>query len=295
MTDIRYTQEEDWQELKRVRLAALLDAPTAFGVTHASAAAYTDEAWRDRAAGRGKARFILAFEGAEAVGIVGHVPNDRQELELIAMWVAPSYRGTSIAAQLVDAVKRDNLTYTRILLDVARSNQRASAFYQKQGFVFLPQWEPLESHPHIQLQKMEWKRLTGTELEDKASSFLGKLLFVFSRIELELALAVSESDAEGNAFSHRLKLFRSMLLSQGEDAEGIAWCDRMENMRDYRNRFAHGRWGILHLRQQIAHVVGYPSGEQREDLFSLAALSAILDEATLLERDLKILRKRLNL
>lgn len=155
MIDIRYTQERDWQELKRVRLAALLDAPTAFGVTFASAAAYTDEAWRERAAGQGKARFILAFDGGEAIGIVGHVRNDQQELELIAMWVAPSHRGTPTAARLVDAVKAH--ATVRILLDVAPANARASAFYQKQGFAFLPQWEPLESHPHIQLQKMEWR------------------------------------------------------------------------------------------------------------------------------------------
>lgn len=156
MTDIRYTREEDWRELKRVRLAALLDAPTAFGVTHASAAAYKDEAWRDRAAGRGKARFILAFDGAEAVGMVGHVPNDQQELELIAMWVAPSQRGTPTAAQLVGEVKAYAAAqaYRRILLDVAPANRRAAAFYQKLGFVFLPAWEALESHPHIQLQKM---------------------------------------------------------------------------------------------------------------------------------------------
>lgn len=158
MTDIRYTKEEDWQELKRVRLAALLDAPQAFGVSHASALAYTDDAWRDRAAGRGKARFILAFDGGEAVGIVGYVPNDQQELELIAMWVAPSHRGTPIATQLVNAVKSHATAqaYRRILLDVAPTNQRAAVFYQKLGFTFLPEWEPLESHPHIQLQKMEW-------------------------------------------------------------------------------------------------------------------------------------------
>jgi ribosomal protein S18 acetylase RimI-like enzyme len=154
MIDIRYTKQADWQELKRVRLAALLDAPTAFGVTHASASAYTDDAWRERAAGHGKARFILAFDGKQAVGIVGHVPNDQQELELIAMWVAPSHRGTSIAARLVDVVKAH--ATRRILLDVAPINTRASSFYQKQGFTFLPQWELLESHPHITLQKMAW-------------------------------------------------------------------------------------------------------------------------------------------
>jgi ribosomal protein S18 acetylase RimI-like enzyme len=157
---IRYTTEEDWPELKRIRLAALLDAPLAFGVSHANAAAYTDEAWRDRAAGRGPARYLLAFEGDAAVGIVAHVPNAAQELELIAMWVAPAQRGTPAASRLVDAVKQHAIAhgYPRILLDVAPANERAAAFYQKQGFAFLPEWASLESHPHIQLQKMEWRR-----------------------------------------------------------------------------------------------------------------------------------------
>jgi RimJ/RimL family protein N-acetyltransferase len=42
------------------------------------------------------------------------------------------------------------------VLDVSPDNARAAAFYKKQGFVFLPEWEALESHPHIQVQKMEW-------------------------------------------------------------------------------------------------------------------------------------------
>lgn len=160
MTEIRYTTEEDWPELKRVRLAALLDAPTAFGVTHASAAAYTDEAWRDRAAGRGPARYILAFEAGRAVGIVAHVPKADQELELIAMWVAPSHRGGRTASGLIDVVKAYAAENgdLRVLLGVSPENARASAFYQKQGFSFLPQWEALESHPSIQLQKMAWSR-----------------------------------------------------------------------------------------------------------------------------------------
>lgn len=158
MIDIRYITEDDWQQLKQVRLAALLDAPTAFGVTHASAAAYTDQAWRDRAAGRGPARYILAFDGAAAAGIVAHLPVAEGALNLIAMWVAPSLRGTPTAARLVDAVKAHAVAHkhSRILLDVSPENARAAAFYRRQGFTFLPQWEPLESHPHIQLQKTAW-------------------------------------------------------------------------------------------------------------------------------------------
>lgn len=160
MIDIRYTTENDWRELKQVRLAALLDAPTAFGVTHASAAAYTDQAWRDRAAGRGPARYVLAFDGDAAVGIVAHIVTANEELDLIAMWVGASQRGTPTAARLVDLVKAHAIanSHSRVLLDVSPDNARAVAFYKKQGFAFLPQWEPLESHPHIQVQKMAWTK-----------------------------------------------------------------------------------------------------------------------------------------
>jgi ribosomal protein S18 acetylase RimI-like enzyme len=160
MISIRYTTQEDWQQLKRLRLTALLDAPLAFGVSHASALEYTDQAWRDRAAGRGPARYILAFQDNEAVGIVAHIFKAHQELELIAMWVAPAQRGTPAATRLVDAVKTHVIVEGchRIVLDVAPGNQRAVAFYQKQGFTFLPEWAALESHPHVQLQKMAWQR-----------------------------------------------------------------------------------------------------------------------------------------
>lgn len=158
MLIIRYTTEQDWPELKRIRLAALLDAPTAFGVTHASAVAYSDAGWQDRAAGRGPARFLLAFDGDHAVGIVAHIAAG-QDLSLIAMWVAPAARGSVAATQLVEAVQTYAATngHPRVVLEVSPDNQRAAAFYLKMGFHFLPEWEALESHPHIQLQKMAWR------------------------------------------------------------------------------------------------------------------------------------------
>lgn len=166
-TTVRSTGEADWEALRAIRLASLLDTPTAFGISHASAAAETDGAWRDRAAGRGRAKFILAFEQGGAVGMVAYIPapvpaspsalpDAERECGLIAMWVAPSSRGTGTAAALVDAVKARARAggHDRVVLDVAPGNLRAAAFYRGQGFVFLPEWEPLASHPHIQVQKM---------------------------------------------------------------------------------------------------------------------------------------------
>ncbi len=156
---IRHTTEQDWPILKALRLAALLDCPTAFGVTHASAAGNPDQQWRDRAAARGPATYLLAFSGDTPIGMVGGVVSAAQEFNLIAMWVRPDQRGSGAAAALVDAMKAHAQAkgHARVVLDVSPANERAAAFYLKRGFRFLPHWEALESHPHIRVQKMAWQ------------------------------------------------------------------------------------------------------------------------------------------
>jgi ribosomal protein S18 acetylase RimI-like enzyme len=159
---IRRTTEEDWEALKEIRLASLLDTPTAFGVSHATAAANSDAQWRDRASGRGPAEFLLAIVNDDVVGMVGGVVSATLEFNLIAMWVRPEYRGAGAAAGLVDAIKARAVSHghARVVLDVSPENGRAAAFYRKQGFSFLPEWEPLDSHPEIKVQKMEWRAVT---------------------------------------------------------------------------------------------------------------------------------------
>lgn len=158
MMIIRPTTESDWETLKAIRLASLRDAPTAFGVTHADAATNTDAQWRERAAGRGLATFMLAFMDGAAVGMIGAVPSPAKELNLIAMWVAPAQRGAGVAAGLVDAIKTHAASqgHRRLVLGVSPDNARAAAFYCKQGFSFIAEWETLASHPHIELQIMQW-------------------------------------------------------------------------------------------------------------------------------------------
>ena len=162
MIIIRPTLENDWTSLKAIRLAALLDSPTAFGVTYESAAAYTDEQWRTRASGMQTA-FWLAFQGSEAIGMIGAAVSQAQRYNLIGMWLAPRARGSGAAAQLVDAVKSRAIQqgHDRVFLDVDPENTRAARFYQKQGFAFIDEWEPLASHPHIQVQTMVWSMPGG--------------------------------------------------------------------------------------------------------------------------------------
>jgi GNAT superfamily N-acetyltransferase len=156
--EIRPTTEDDWMHLKTVRLAALLESPTAFGVTYRAAAAYTQAQWRERASGAAGPDFWLALRDGRPVGMIGGGTNAAQRYKLIGMWVEPTARGLGVAARLVEAVKARALEkgHARVYLDVVPDNARAANFYLRQGFAFIDEWEPLASHPQILVQTMVW-------------------------------------------------------------------------------------------------------------------------------------------
>lgn len=160
--DIRLTTTPDWQHLKQIRLAALLDSPTAFGVSYQTAALYSDEQWQQRASSTGTAFWLARIEG-EAVGMVGAAVTETGRFNLIGMWLAPEARGCGAAAMLVEAVKARAVAtgHERVFLDVSPENARAARFYLKQGFEFIDEWEALESHPEIRVQTMVWNVGTG--------------------------------------------------------------------------------------------------------------------------------------
>lgn len=92
--------------------------------------------------------------------MVGAAVSESERFNLIGMWVEPAARGSGIAKELVDIVKARSTErgYGGVFLDVSPENARASSFYLKQGFVFLDEWESLESHSHITVQTMVWMR-----------------------------------------------------------------------------------------------------------------------------------------
>ncbi|WP_441638253.1 GNAT family N-acetyltransferase [Cupriavidus sp. YAF13] len=156
---VRATAEEDWEVLKTIRLASLQDSPTAFGLSHATAAAYNEQQWRERASHETRPEFLLAMQQEQAVGLIGDAVGPTQEYNLIAMWVHPMCRGKGIAERLVDAIKTRAIErgHRRVVLSVSPDNVRAANLYRRQGFVFLPEWEALASHPGVKVQKMEWR------------------------------------------------------------------------------------------------------------------------------------------
>ena len=162
MMTIRPTTAQDWRTLKEVRLAALLDAPQAFGLRYETAVYHSDAAWRERAAGNVDSAYFLGFIDGDAAAMIGAWLRPQGDFTLISMWAKPHYRGTGVAARLVDAVKARAVAqgHARVVLSVAAENKRAVAFYRKQGFHFLPECEPLAGNPQVSLQKMQWLAAT---------------------------------------------------------------------------------------------------------------------------------------
>lgn len=156
---IRPATEEDWDLLKAIRLAALRDSPAAFGLSYAIASAYGEQQWRDRASSTTQPEFLLAIRQGQAVGLIGDSIDASNEYHLIAMWVRPECRGAGIADRLVSAIKARAVErgYRRVVLSVAPDNASAVTLYRRQGFRFLPEWEPLASQPGVSVQKMEWR------------------------------------------------------------------------------------------------------------------------------------------
>jgi RimJ/RimL family protein N-acetyltransferase len=135
--------------LKRVRLSALLDTPSAFGSTHAAEAPQGDERWAEFAAQRSEGpdhATFFAIDGDTAVGLVGGHRIDENAVELVSMWTGPAARRLGVGAMLVDAVVgwADGRT---VELWVTRGNDAALRLYERCGFEQTGDFQALPSDP----------------------------------------------------------------------------------------------------------------------------------------------------
>lgn len=133
---VRPLGEDDWQQYRAARLAALTESPEAFVATAEQEQAYDEARWRDRM--RRSAR-LLARSDDDVVGVasVGMANSgDGSAGELFGLWVRPQARGTGVATQLVNqsaAVARDR-GQSHLVYWVSTDNGRAVAFASGIGF-----------------------------------------------------------------------------------------------------------------------------------------------------------------
>jgi RimJ/RimL family protein N-acetyltransferase len=145
---VRQASVADWRLWRELRLAALHDAPYAFGTTYAEASARDDDWWRAQWSAPG-VRLLVEANGV-AVGMCGlFLPEDSTgHPMLISMWVAPEGRGTGAAGALLDAA----IAWTRdaghaaLVLGVVEDNAPARRLYERFGFTPTGESEPLRSN-----------------------------------------------------------------------------------------------------------------------------------------------------
>jgi GNAT superfamily N-acetyltransferase len=160
--EVRRTAKGDAALLKQVRLAALKEAPSAFGSTYAAEATGTDAEWAQRAiagsGGRDRAMFLAELDD-EVIGLAGAYREEASSasVELVSMWVAPHARNRGVGAALIDAVTAWAIeTDARsISLWVTIGNTPAETLYNSKGFATTGEVQPLPSDSSKSEARME--------------------------------------------------------------------------------------------------------------------------------------------
>jgi ribosomal protein S18 acetylase RimI-like enzyme len=147
----------DWELMRDVRLAALAEAPSAFGSSYAREAAFTEEQWRDRISERSVIFFAraepadAASAGKVPAGLAGVYVEDGAA-NLVSMWVRPAARGLGAGKALVEAAaawaKAND--FGALFLWVTESNTSARRLYEGCGFTPTGKRQPLPSDPALE-------------------------------------------------------------------------------------------------------------------------------------------------
>jgi len=158
MITVREVTGDDWELMRDVRLAALAEAPSAFGSTHAREAAFTEERWRGRISERSVTYFAYdETDDATPAGLAGvHVADGTAEV--VSMWVRPAFRGRRVGEALIEAAASwaKSRSFATLLLWVTESNMPAQRLYARCGFTPTGECQPLPSdpsQPEIQLSR----------------------------------------------------------------------------------------------------------------------------------------------
>jgi ribosomal protein S18 acetylase RimI-like enzyme len=130
---------DDWPVWRRLRLAALAEAPEAFGSRLADWQGEGDRAerWRDRLALPGSYNLVALLDD-QPVGMASGVPADEPGVaELISMWVSPTARGRGVGDRLIQEIEKwARQGQAKVLrLSVMQGNKAAERLYRRCGFV----------------------------------------------------------------------------------------------------------------------------------------------------------------
>jgi ribosomal protein S18 acetylase RimI-like enzyme len=142
-------------QLKRVRLTALRDTPSAFSSTYTRECRRSNEDWLKLASAWNSAQsvfYIAMDEGAPCGMIAGKFDeNAPRRAWVLSMWVAPAHRRSGLGAALMDEVERwaRGLAICELHLHVTSNNMTAQNFYEKCGFTRTGITQPYQNDPAL--------------------------------------------------------------------------------------------------------------------------------------------------
>ncbi|MGW2253884.1 N-acetyltransferase family protein [Kitasatospora sp. NPDC001660] len=139
MLELRILSSDDWPVFRELRLAALAEAPYAFGSTLADwqGAGDHEARWRSRLEIPGALDLVAVLDGRPVAMATG-VPSDEDPTvaELISMWVGPEARGQGVGDRLIAEIAGWATTqgHRTLKLSVMPGNDAAMALYRRNAF-----------------------------------------------------------------------------------------------------------------------------------------------------------------
>lgn len=157
MYSVRRIRADEGAVYRDIRLAALLDNPSAFGSTYAAEVGRTRDDWdanaRGRSSGNTDGVFFAVDHADSPVGLVGvYLGQDQADTaQLVSMWVRPAHRRKGAAQNLIKAVAglARNANCVAVELWVTTGNDPALGLYAAAGFAETGEFQPLPSDPCV--------------------------------------------------------------------------------------------------------------------------------------------------
>jgi GNAT superfamily N-acetyltransferase len=133
--EIQAIGPDDWKSWSELRLAALEEAPFAFGSQLADWVDAPEERWRERLSVPDAYQVIASIDGTPA-GMAGGF-FEGTTAELVSMWVAPAGRGQGVGNALMTAVEdwARSIGAGVLKLSVVPGNDPAHNLYLRHGYV----------------------------------------------------------------------------------------------------------------------------------------------------------------
>ena len=134
---IRQISSADFGTFRQIRLEALQTEPHFFASTYDEWSTFPDAEWQARM----NIPIFVAFAAGKPVGLMGlkrsTPPKMRHRASLVMVYVGKSFRGSGLAAGLLQAVESyaSLERISQIELVVREDNEAARRFYNGRGFV----------------------------------------------------------------------------------------------------------------------------------------------------------------